>query len=652
MSGLPIERLTVDFTRHYEGYLLECPFPERLTALITVLGQTVIPSLTELTILGVNKKDFPELENLLGKATKLTKLTYYGTALDAKDLPVWDVFTRTVAKQLQVLRFAFTQVVLLSKLQTLRNLGDKGIWPQLKLVQFGDNGRRHLATDRMPEESDEEPWRLSTAQVHKLLGQAAKKHGGWNLRLKEGIRLGHFIDLSAAEIIALLEQTAETRPPTESELVFDTEFDNLAFLESDITGTEFKEKMDEVVKARGRFSICFTGSEAPEQEDNVYQSLLVTAENCHTMTMRLTSVLDDCELDPNVPFSPDDYPDEVDDADEAFHSWGGFLELFLTLAKNMHTLRILTESSHPGGDIYLARNQEAITKLCAEHSLRHLEIDLAALSQPETNVNGDTMADVTSATDPHFVLKQLCWMSLPALTKTGHFDLSQNLPNLRSLTLHGVFLRREIEFLWLQNLTAKLKNIEHLKIDGIVFHANHNKLDDEDPEHDREEPEDEQDALENKMMAEMFLSPEFADIIRKQFRLTKKQSKTDPRFLQMMAQRDAMIPELERRRQDGTRKVQKNKYPDSNPTPKKDDAKDETESTDSGFGRDPRFAPAVDEKLRERRMESWLEAHFVNTSRKVGARCRDAEIRNMRVNATGLKPWAFVKHFEADSLNF
>lgn len=127
MSGLPIERLTVDFTRHYEGYLLECPFPERLTALITVLGQTVIPSLTELTILGVNKKDFPELEDLLGKATKLTKLTYYGTALDTKDLPVWDVFTRTVAKQLQVLRFAFTQVVLLSKLQTLKNLGDKSI---------------------------------------------------------------------------------------------------------------------------------------------------------------------------------------------------------------------------------------------------------------------------------------------------------------------------------------------------------------------------------------------------------------------------------------------------------------------------------------------------------------------------------------------
>ena len=120
----------------------------------------------------------------------------------------------------------------------------------------------------------------------------------------------------------------------------------------------------------------------------------------------------------------------------------------------------------------------------------------------------------------------------------------------------------------------------------------------------------------------------------------------------MMAQRDAMIPELKRRRQDGTRKVQKNKYPDPNPAPKKDEAEDETESTDSGFGRDLRFEPEVDEKLRERRMESWLEAHFVNTSRKVGARCRDAEIRNMRVNATGLKPWAFVKHLETDSLNF
>ena len=48
--------------------------------------------------------------------------------------------------------------------------------------------------------------------------------------------------------------------------------------------------------------------------------------------------------------------------------------------------------------------------------------------------------------------------------------------------------------------------------------------------------------------------------------------------------------ELERRRKDGTRKMQMNKYPHFTPggAEKKKEG-DETESTDSGFGRDPRF---------------------------------------------------------------
>lgn len=135
--------------------------------------------------------------------------------------------------------------------------------------------------------------------------------------------------------------------------------------------------------------------------------------------------------------------------------WCNFLEAILPLCKNMHTFRAVSQTHGEGADItLLGKLEHHITALCRRHKLRHLDIDAASLLQPESALfDQDEPGEA-----PRVVTQGLAWMSTPCGSMMKP-DFSNCLQNLRTLKMN-LFILREVEMVWLTNLTAKLKNLE------------------------------------------------------------------------------------------------------------------------------------------------------------------------------------------------
>lgn len=267
-------------------------------------------------------------------------------------------------------------------------------------------------------------------------------------------------------------------------------------------------------------------------------------------------------------------------------------------------------------------------------------------------------------------MKTTCTASCPSLSSPSN----RHSLNLRNLTLSGIFLHRQTEFIWFTNLTAKLKHLEKLRVHGLVWHAGHDKEqsweedeewrdasdngDDDDTfvppypsdDSERQQPKDEQDKLMNQALAQFFLN-DFEESMRKKLGLTEENCMDNTQYRMMIISRDAMRGELERRGEDGTIRIQPDPFSHGHPVPKsskppaanRDDSDDDdtasVKSTDSKFGVDPRFTQDIDEELRAQRLGQWVERLLVATARRTGGMCRDVEIRDVKVCAKGVKVW-------------
>ena len=187
-----------------------------------------------------------------------------------------------------------------------------------------------------------------------------------------------------------------------------------------------------------------------------------------------------------------------------------------------------------------------------------------------------------------------------------------------------------------------------------------------DPESDayRQQPDDEEDRMMNQALADFFLN-DFEDAMQRKLGLTADNAMQNAEYRMMIASRDAMRHELERRRDDGTVRLQPNPFlgrsaaglsssglagqggggdDDEDDEDDEDDDDDDDDgasvtSTDSKFGVDPRFATAVDEELRAQRLGEWVERLLISTARRTGGACRDVKITDVKVSAQGLKVW-------------
>jgi hypothetical protein len=624
--------------------------------------------------------DFAALEPILKHTTELEKLfvsvPYMFQPEGARFTPD-HVITKTVGKQLKELRFGAQDDDLqdyddaeyfpnsITRFSSLPDVSNKSDFPNLKKVEFGQIWiREDDDFDKLKFWLD--VWRAQIA------------HGGWNVKLHGPLEIewGELVELKkkglevSKQFLAWLDTL---KGPEDDDIVFAEDmvhvWEELPIAER----TEVTNFALRLFEDRGKMSVKITGEYPPTTEPHTYNVLQKVSPFMTSVTIR-----------------PQQFPitgmrlgreDAIQEAQEAFAQWTDFFKEFFPKCTSLETLRIRSDTTGDGGDIPLGKYEVELARLCRQFKLRSLDVDASALTQPETNA-GNNVPYTINHEEPHMAIKHLAWISLPD-PRSGYNDLKNNLLNLTHLTLHAIFLTRQTEFIWFTNIPAKLKNLVKLRVNGLVWHAGYDRQqawieknpswedidDDDDPfphgahmhapdplsDIGRQQPIDEQDRLMNQTLAQFFLN-DFEGAMQQKLGLSPENCMQNSQYRMMIASRDAMRGELERRGRDGTMRTQLDPFlyyghqvppAPSGPTGNEEPADDEegyesdAESTHSGFGVDPRFTEEIDEKLRSARLAQWVERLLVATARRTGGRCRDIKIRDVRVDGTELNPWCF-----------
>ncbi|KAF8245473.1 hypothetical protein K440DRAFT_407088 [Wilcoxina mikolae CBS 423.85] len=633
-------------------------------------GDTLIPRLEDLSVYPFGGVE--AMEGILRKAASLEKLLI---ALPFEFRPVAGamnknhLLTQTVGKQLKELHFgsqdddtsqylnAPDDDSLELGFKPLPDLGSKDDWPHLKLVEFG----RIWALD------DDDMDRINFLQN---VWKAHTKHGGWKVKFREPVLL----ELYEVSALASKGESGIERASSFFSWLREVNSEDVDVVAIGMeTHRVLSEELNDAALAnlaifakhlfRGGLKLKLTGYFPPNAEPAVTPVL-----------KKLTPLITRLTVHPDEMLHGfGDAEDDLAEAQDAFVQWSDFLKGFLPKCTHMKTLRIRSNTTGQGGDIPLGKFETELATLCRKHKFRNLDIDACALTQPETNAGND-MPFTMNIEEPYMAIKHLAWISLPD-PRSGWNNLENNLLNLRSLTLTGIFLHRQTEFIWFTNLTAKLKYLEKLRVHGLVWHAGHDKEqsweedeewcdasdndDDEDtfvppdPNDDtaREQPKDDQDKLMNQAIAQFFLN-DFEDAMHKKLNLTPENCVDNAQYRMMISSRDAMRSELERRGEDGTMRIQPDPFSHGHPIPKRpkppapdpddnddDDDTASVKSTGSKFGVDPRFVENIDEELRAQRLGEWVRRLLVATARRTGGLCRDVEVRDVKVCAKGVKVW-------------
>lgn len=634
---------------------------------VAEFGVTLLPQITELIVYPSNGFCYPanvfeNLKEILHCSTSIEKLLVaLPTSIWKTDTPpmeVDNVLTKTVGSQLKELRFGAQEEEVdtvgfdypvgpsfVFGYPSIPDLGRKEDWPFLKVVEFG------RLWSRLGDGMDRIKLLLS-------IWRATVRHGGWVAKFREPLELELYelSHIAPGEAHAFLSWIKQHKGPETDDLVIGMDTHN--FIIEGLEGTTRNRVATSVVELFGNeLALKITGDFPPTAEPY----LMPILDKITPYIKRLT-------VDPEQVLN-NEYVIDISDAQYAFVQWSEFLKMFLPKCTNMETLRIRSDSTGKGGDIPLAKYDSEIATLCRDHKLRYLDVDASALTQPETNASTD-MEFSKCAQEPYLAIQHLMWISLPD-SRSGWNSFRNNLLTLHHLTLHGIFLHRQTEFIWFTNITSKLKNLEKLEVHGLVWHTGYSKelaweedeeWEDENEEDNyvppdpiddegREQPVDDGERQNNREMANFFLN-DFDAAMRKQLGLTEDNCMQSSEYRMMIASRDAMRGELERRGEDGTIKRQPSPYIHGHPIPRpppqqQEQEQDEVvyvndvESTDSGFGVDPRVAEPVDEELRSQRLGEWVERLLIATARRTGGRCRDVVIKDMVVSAKGKKPWWF-----------
>lgn len=335
-----------------------------------------------------------------------------------------------------------------------------------------------------------------------------------------------------------------------------------------------------------------------------------------------------------------------------FMEWTLFLEEFLPLCKNMHTFRTISQTGGNGADIALERKLEStLAKLCRVHKLRHLDIDLASLLQPETLpgallLNGNE----EPGEGPRKVIQGLAWISTPhgSMMKP---DFKNCLQNLRTLKMKNLFIFRQVEMVWFTNLTAKLKNLELIEVHGLVWHVGYEKGESDSGDDDDYGEDDygrHRNGDDDKWEDSDFDVDEIPSLKEVGEQIGKlglvNRLDADSSLLSWLPEDSESDSDSES--EEDEEMVKRLAHGNLS---KDDDDDDDTHSTDSNFGSDPRFTKAVNEELRITRLNGWICKVLVETAKKTGGRCREVVIKDLRVDGRGLDPWTLDHSFSAYS---
>ncbi|KAA8900260.1 hypothetical protein FN846DRAFT_959208 [Sphaerosporella brunnea] len=651
----------------------------------------LLPRLEELNV--HPSHGFPELEPILKWTTSLQRLF---VAVPYRWQPPGDVFTRDnaisklVGDQLRELRLGAQeddysdyddsqyQVGSIVRFASLPDVSCREDFPNLKRVEFGEMWI-----------CEDDPFNRIKFMIE--VWKAHVAHGGWDVKLHDSLEIAWFelIELEKRGLAfskRFLAWLDKLKGPNDDDILF---ADDMVHTWEELSAPRILEITDfgmQLMDSHRRFRLKIAGEYPPNSEPQTIATLLNIAPSVTSVTIRPHQ----------FPISETRFGREetIQEAQEVFVQWNDFFKEFFPKCVNMETLRIRSDTTGDGGDIPLGKYEIDLAKLCRRFKLRHLDVDASALTQPETNAGHDIPYTINQE-EPYMAIKHLAWISLPD-PRSGYNDLKNNLLNLTHLTLHGIFLHRQTEFIWFTNLPAKLKNMVKLCVHGLVWHAGFDRQsawggegdgwedidEDEDPflvhhhqmhyhhhgdyefqnppdpnqDAGREQPFDDHDRSMNQALAHFFLN-DFEQAMQQKLGLTPENCMQNAQYRMAIASRDAMRGELERRGRDGTVRTQLNPFihygfpipgPPETPDPEEeredepeeDDGSD-AESTDSGFGTDPRFAEQIDEELRSARLAEWVRQVLLATARRTGSKCRDFEITDVKVDATSLRPWYF-----------
>lgn len=382
-------------------------------------GESLVPQLRDLSL--YPSKDLDRVEGILQKATGLERLLLalprrlrddgcFGVGSD-------HLLTRTVGKRLKELCLGTTEPARAVGMPTevlppLPDLGAKGDWPNLKLVEYGEVWQ---------------PDRDLLGRVRFLLAawDAQQRHGGYQVRLHRpfALELHEFRELvdtrdagrerasleRAGQFLAWLKTLSDLHGADEDDVAMGPATSQaLIDLHDEKATLEFSGFAQQLLC--GGFRMTIHGISPPSDHPRVLDVLKALVPLATRVTIR-----------------PEQTPAEADLllSLSQFTQWGNFIGGLLPRLQNVATLRFRSDSTGHGGDIPLGNYQKELAGLCRSRRLRHLDVDAWALTQPETNVSND-IPFCDGADDPYMAIKNLGWISLPD-PRSGWNSLEHNL---------------------------------------------------------------------------------------------------------------------------------------------------------------------------------------------------------------------------------
>lgn len=601
---------------------------QRADRLITEFGETAMKNITQISF---NWSSLATFGKILSHLPKLQKLyAYIPDPMDAhRALPYMDYkqIVPTIAATVgySLVRLDLSRQPELAQIDDfIKPLGDRSKFPVLKTFNVA----------QLPATLDDKGSRLERAKFLYETCRASKCHGQWKFPHKNlQVDVLEMAELEAGQIKTLFLWLAKNIPGWEGEfLMEEVSFLNpvevIPKLEGFLRGME---TIADAVPLKLRIDSVFP----PTKKNRILPIVKKFASRLVQLTVSPS------EADPNGEEGEDFI---ASTAKVAFVEWCNFLEAILPLCKNMHTFRTVSRNAGQGADIALhGKLEHHITALCRDYQLRHLDIDVASLLQPES-LPGSALFDQDEPGDaPRVVIQGLAWMSTPRGSMMKP-DFSNCLQNLQTLKMKNLFILRQVEMVWFTNLTAKLKNLNLIEIHGLVWHIGYDDGEDgsEDGAGDGDKSEgDEDEEWQDSEFGDEDEIPSMKEVSEQIGKLSLvNRLDADSSLLSWLPEDPESDSDSEPESGEGKRRLARGRVDD--------DDDDDAHSTDSNFGSDPRFSKVVNEELRVSRLGWWICRVLVETAKKTGGRCRKVVVKDLRIDAKGLDPWALDDSISVD----
>lgn len=589
---------------------------KRVDRLITEFGETVMKNITQVSF---NWSSIVTFKKILSHLPKLQELYAYIPDQDThRPLPYMDykrvvpTIAATVGSTL--VRLDLGQPPKLVDIDDfIKPLGDRSKFPALKIFNVA----------QLPSTVGDENSRVERARFLYETCKASECHGQWTFpHVNLQVDILEMAELEAGEIKILYLWLSKNIPKWHGE-----------FLMEEVS---FLNPVEVIPKFEGFLKKMETIADAVPLKIRIDSAFPPTKKNrILPIAKKFASRLVQLAVSP----SQVDLTGEEGDEDllayttkMSFIEWCNFLEAILPLCKNMHTFRTVSQTHGEGADIaLLGKLEHHITALCRRHKLRHLDIDAASLLQPES-VTGSALFDQDEPSEaPRVVIQGLAWMSTPRGSMMKP-DFSNCLQNLRTLKMMNLFILREVEMVWLTNLTAKLKNLELIEIHGLVWHIGYEDGGDGDSDRGDKSDDDKDEEWQDSEFDDDDEIPSMKEVSKQIGKLSLvNRLDADSSLLAWLPGDPESDSDSDRELEVGERKIGLARG--------RVDSDDDVKSTDSRFGSDPRFSKTINEELRVSRLKGWICKVLVETAKKTGGRCRKVIIEDLRIDAEGLDPW-------------